>query len=211
MAHGRANNSHSSHTSYAGFDQLDGRHPLQQALPQMVVTYKARSRKGAKIAYFNFALAKEMGLIDVDHPEQMNPALEKKLMETFSIIIINEFDELNKRKFPEKKSVPTAIWRLVIFSCNTLIKQVRRLEMVAVSGMANSKGGVAEFGMSLLVEVEQLACLLQRRFKESSLKAGTRLSLMAAAIANLMKVFRRHFSQKLCIRMATRQSGHSLF
>tara|TARA_R110000868_G_scaffold117600_16_gene312647 strand:+ start:24959 stop:26785 length:1827 start_codon:yes stop_codon:yes gene_type:complete len=106
MAHGRANNNHSSHTSYGGFDQLDGRHPLQQALPQMVVTYKARSRKGAKIAYFNFALAKEMGLIEADHPEQMNSALEKKLMETFSIIIINEFDELNKRKFPEKEIRP---------------------------------------------------------------------------------------------------------
>lgn len=100
MAHGRATKN--SDDNYSNFDQLDGRHPLQQALPQMVVTYKARTRKGGKVAYFNYALAKEMGLIPATHPEEMSSALEKKLLETFSLIIINEFDEIHGKKFPEK-------------------------------------------------------------------------------------------------------------
>lgn len=104
MAQGRATKN--SDDTYSNFDQLDGRHPLQQALPQMVVTYKARTRKGGKVAYFNYALAKEMGLIPVDHPEEMGSALEKKLLETFSIIIINEFDEIHGKKFPEKDIKP---------------------------------------------------------------------------------------------------------
>ncbi len=104
MAHGRA--SKNVEDEYSSFDQLDGRHPLQKALPEMVVSYRARTRKGAKIAYFNFHLAKEMGLIPEDHPEIMNASLEKKLIETFSIIIINEYDDINGKKFPEKEIKP---------------------------------------------------------------------------------------------------------
>jgi len=104
MAQGRATKN--SDDTYSNFDQLDGRHPLQQALPQMVVTYKARTRKGGKVAYFNFALAKEMGLIPATHSEEMCSALEKKLLETFSLIIINEFDEIHGKKFPEKEIKP---------------------------------------------------------------------------------------------------------
>lgn len=104
MAPGRA--SKNAEDTYSNFDQLDGRHPLQQALPQMVVTYKARTRKGGKIAYFNFALAKEMGLIPDSHPEQMTNALEKKILETFSLLIINEFDEINGKKFAAKDIKP---------------------------------------------------------------------------------------------------------
>lgn len=104
MAQGRATKN--SDDTYSNFDQLDGRHPLQQALPQMVVTYKARTRKGGKVAYFNFALAKEMGLIPATHSEEMSSALEKKLLETFSLIIINEFDEIHGKKFPEKEIKP---------------------------------------------------------------------------------------------------------
>lgn len=100
MAQGRATKN--SDDNYSSFDQLDGRHPLQQALPQMVVTYKARTRKGGKVAYFNYALAKEMGLLPQNHPEELSAALEKKLLETFSIIIINEFDEIHGKKFPQK-------------------------------------------------------------------------------------------------------------
>ncbi|PIP91897.1 MAG: hypothetical protein COW79_01445 [Bdellovibrionales bacterium CG22_combo_CG10-13_8_21_14_all_38_13] len=104
MAHGRARKN--LEDEYSQFDQIDGRHPLQKALPEMVVSYRVRERKGARIAYFNFHLAKEMGLLPADQDEVMTPALEKKLLETFSIIIINEFDEMNGRKFPEKEIKP---------------------------------------------------------------------------------------------------------
>ncbi len=104
MAHGRA--SKNIEDEYTSFDQLDGQHPLQKALPEMVVSYRARARKGAKIAYFNFHLAKEMGLIADNHPEVMNASLEKKLIETFSIIIINEYDEIHGKKFPQKDVKP---------------------------------------------------------------------------------------------------------
>ena len=104
MGHGRA--AKNSSDNYSNFDQLDGRHPLQQALPQMVVNYKARTRKGGKVAYFNYGLAKEMGIISSVHEEGMNSALEKKLLETFSIIIINEFDEIHGKKFPESTIKP---------------------------------------------------------------------------------------------------------
>lgn len=104
MAQGRA--TRSSSENYQNFDQLDGRHTLQQVLPQMVVNYRARLRKGGKVAYFNYALAKEMGLIAQDHVEELTPSLEKKIIETFSLIIINEFDELHGKKFPEKDIKP---------------------------------------------------------------------------------------------------------
>jgi len=76
MAHGRARKN--LEDEYSQFDQIDGRHPLQKALPEMVVSYRVRERKGARIAYFNFHLAKEMGLLPADQDEVMTPALEKK-------------------------------------------------------------------------------------------------------------------------------------
>jgi uncharacterized protein YdiU (UPF0061 family) len=46
------------------------------------------------VVYFNFQLAREMGLIGLDHPSRMNPVLEKKILETFAIQIVNEYDQL---------------------------------------------------------------------------------------------------------------------
>ncbi|MCO4755192.1 MAG: hypothetical protein KC478_11975, partial [Bacteriovoracaceae bacterium] len=77
-------------------------HPYKKAVPEGFVDYPARIRKGGKVAFFNYELAKEMGLIPKSHPEKMDKELEKKLLETFGIVIINEFDEMNGRSFPEK-------------------------------------------------------------------------------------------------------------
>ena len=74
------------------FESIDGSHPLQKALPESHVNYQARIRPGGKIRYFNFSLAKEMGLIHNDHPEEITEYLEQKIIETFSLQIINEFD-----------------------------------------------------------------------------------------------------------------------
>lgn len=83
---------------YTGFDSLDGRHPWMDAVPEGAVTYRVRELRQGRVAYFNYVLAKEMGLIDPTHPNQMSPELEAKLLETFSIQIINEYDELSKRR-----------------------------------------------------------------------------------------------------------------
>ncbi len=83
---------------YSAFDQLDGTHPWMQAVPDGFVGYKVRELGTGKVAYFNFVLAKEMGLIDANHPHNMTPELEEKLVETFSLQIINEYDELNQRR-----------------------------------------------------------------------------------------------------------------
>lgn len=91
---------------YSSFDEVDGRHPFKKACPGSFVDYQARHRKGGKLAYFNFDLAKEMGLIPKDHPETVTKELAEKFLETFSLIIINEFDQLNNRKFPENEIKP---------------------------------------------------------------------------------------------------------
>jgi uncharacterized protein YdiU (UPF0061 family) len=83
---------------YAELEQLDGQHPWMEAVPEGFVAYRVRELRQGKIAYFNFILAKEMGLIPADHPHQMNSDLEQKLLSTFSLQIINEYDELSKRR-----------------------------------------------------------------------------------------------------------------
>jgi Uncharacterized conserved protein len=83
---------------YQSFDQIDGQHPWMDAVPNGYVSYRVRKLNAGKVAYFNFALGKEMGLIPADHPEHLTTELEQKLIETFSLQIINEYDELTKRR-----------------------------------------------------------------------------------------------------------------
>ncbi|UYL08650.1 hypothetical protein B9G69_016530 [Bdellovibrio sp. SKB1291214] len=83
---------------YSSFDQLNGVHPWMEAVHDGFIAYRVRQLNAGKIAYFNFILAKEMGLIPPDHPETMTDELEDKLIETFSIQIINEYDELSNRR-----------------------------------------------------------------------------------------------------------------
>lgn len=84
---------------YSAFDQLDGQHPWQDAVPDGCILYPVRKLKEGKVMYFNFALAKEMGLINPSHPEKMNKELADKIIETFSIRIINEYDQKQNIKF----------------------------------------------------------------------------------------------------------------
>lgn len=86
---------------YTAFDQLDGSHPWQSAVPASCLMYDVRLLSGGKVAYFNFDLAKEMGLIGSEHPEKMNRRLEEKLLETFCIRIINEWDKEHGVIFPK--------------------------------------------------------------------------------------------------------------
>ena len=87
---------------YHKFEMIDGSHPLKKVLPDGYIDYPARLRRGGKISYFNFELAKEMGLIPAEHENKITHELESKILETFAIQIINEFDQQNNRKFPKK-------------------------------------------------------------------------------------------------------------
>lgn len=92
--------------SYPAFSRLNGEHPFKEQVPQGRVEYKARYKKGGKVAFFNFELAREMGLLPKNHPEKMNPELEREILETFSLVIINEYDVINNIKFPEDEIHP---------------------------------------------------------------------------------------------------------
>lgn len=95
-----------SENSYPSFDELDGRHPWMEAVPEGFVGYKVRRLNTGEVSYFNFKLAKEMGLIPATQAEQMTPDLEEKLIQTFSIQIINEYDELSRRRIDPKTILP---------------------------------------------------------------------------------------------------------
>ncbi|MGE3385943.1 MAG: hypothetical protein AB7K41_04370, partial [Bdellovibrionales bacterium] len=86
---------------YSALDQLDGTHPLQKSVPESCVMYDVRLLPGGKVSYFNWDLAKEMGLVPDHHPHRMNRALEEKLLETFCIRIINEWDKEHNVIYPK--------------------------------------------------------------------------------------------------------------
>ncbi len=92
--------------SYRGFHQINGKHPLQSSVPMSHILYRAQSRPNGKVLWFNFDLAKEMGLIPSHHQREMNPELEKTLLDTFSIQIINEYDIFNNVKIQKEKLKP---------------------------------------------------------------------------------------------------------
>ncbi|UOF00744.1 hypothetical protein [Bdellovibrio reynosensis] len=98
MKHSGARKLKESTNFYSSFDQINGVHPWMDAVTDGYVSYKVRELRSGKVAYFNFILAKEMGLIPPDHPNQMTEDLENKLIETFSLQIINEYDELVQRR-----------------------------------------------------------------------------------------------------------------
>lgn len=87
---------------YAAFREIDGSHPWKYAVPNGFIDYEARILRGSKVVYFNFSLAKEMGLLPKDHPHVLSKELERTLVETFALRIINEYDQLIGAKFPAK-------------------------------------------------------------------------------------------------------------
>lgn len=87
---------------YRNFSQVDGQHDFREAVADGYVDYKARKRRGGSVFFFNFPLAKEMGLIKKSHPHRLNAKLSKRILDTFSIEIINEYDLMHKRSFPKR-------------------------------------------------------------------------------------------------------------
>ena len=95
-----------SKLDYSLFDKIDGSHPWMKKMPEGYLAYSARVLPEGKVGYFNFKLAKEMGLIPKSHPEKFNKKLEKKLLETFCLQVINEYDIQHRRRFPKETIKP---------------------------------------------------------------------------------------------------------
>jgi uncharacterized protein YdiU (UPF0061 family) len=87
---------------YRQFQKIDGLHPWREVSPDAYVDYAARTRHGGKVFYFNFELAKEMGLIAKRHPHRLNAGLSKAILDTFSLVIINEYDLEHRLRFPRR-------------------------------------------------------------------------------------------------------------
>lgn len=92
----------STQMTYPALAKIDGSHSWQQAVPDSYVLYPVRELQEGDVLYFNFELAKEMGLIPESHPRILNPELKKQLLETFALRIINEFDQQNNVRFHPK-------------------------------------------------------------------------------------------------------------
>jgi len=91
-----------SRDDYGAFDQLDGQHPWRDQVPEGLILYPVRTLTGGKVSYFNFELAKEMGLIAKSHPKKLSKKLNDKLLDTFCLRIINEYDQEKNIRYPKE-------------------------------------------------------------------------------------------------------------
>ncbi|MDA8791867.1 hypothetical protein N9N67_01405 [Bacteriovoracaceae bacterium] len=92
--------------NYSTFDKINGKHPLKKAIPSGHIDYDVRCRPGGKVRYFNFDLAREIGLIPKNHPNKLYKELSDKILHTFGLIIINEYDKNNGKVFPVDQIKP---------------------------------------------------------------------------------------------------------
>ena len=65
-----------------------------------------RYRPHGRVLYFNFPLAKEMGLVPSTHPGTLDKELESIILETFSLVIINEYDISQGTKYSPETVQP---------------------------------------------------------------------------------------------------------
>ena len=91
---------------YEKFEEIDGTHPWRNVSPDGYVDYQARYRPHGRVLFFNFPLAKEMGLIPSDHPSSISKDLEQVILNTFSLQIINEYDLEQGKKFAPETIKP---------------------------------------------------------------------------------------------------------
>ena len=91
---------------YRQFTKIDGRHPWREVSPDAYVDYAVRTRHGGKVFYFNFELAKEMGLIAKRQPHRLNAALSKAILDAFSLVIINDYDIEHRTQYPKRDIRP---------------------------------------------------------------------------------------------------------
>ena len=95
--------SKSRHELYSRFSEISGVHDYQKAVPGGYVGYRVRTRPDGKVFFFNFELAREMGLIPSNHPDCLNEALKAEILHTFSLVSINEYDLMKGTEFPPEE------------------------------------------------------------------------------------------------------------
>src|SRR5688500_20376719 len=117
---------------YEKFKELDGSHPWRNVSPDGYIDYRARYRPQGRVLFFNFPLAKEMGLIPQDDPHSINKDLEQVILDTFSLRIINEYDLERGTKFPPE-SVRPKPFKIGRASCR------ERVERESVDGSSKKK------------------------------------------------------------------------
>ena len=91
---------------YAAFARIDGRHPYRDEVPGGHVDYRARRRRDGEVAFFNYGLAREMGLIPADHPDSMVKALRAAILDAFALVIVNEYDLAHGVRVPSTDLLP---------------------------------------------------------------------------------------------------------
>src|SRR5262245_31659864 len=85
---------------YEKFKELNGNHPWREVSSDGYIDYQARYRPRGRVLYFNFPLARELQLIPQNHPVTVTKELERTILETFSLQIINEYDLKLGKRFP---------------------------------------------------------------------------------------------------------------
>jgi len=91
---------------YPRFRSIDGTHPWKRRVAGGFVDYSARRRRDGQVGFFNFALAKEMGLIPRSHPERLNPELSRAILRAFGLQILNEWDYLHRTRVDPRDRLP---------------------------------------------------------------------------------------------------------
>lgn len=86
---------------YEKFNKINGTHPWRDVSPEGYLDYPACYRRGGRVLFFNFELAKEMGLIPKRHRPRLNKRLEEVILKTLSIQILNEHDWVNRKSLPK--------------------------------------------------------------------------------------------------------------
>ncbi len=94
------------HNPYAAFARIDGRHPYRDAVPGGHIDYRARRRRDGEVAFFNYGLAREMGLLPADHPDSMTKGLRAAILEAFAFVIVNEYDLAHGLRVPPADLLP---------------------------------------------------------------------------------------------------------
>src|SRR6188472_487202 len=78
---------------YEKIESLDGRHPWRNVSSDGFIDYPVRPRRGGRVLYFNYAVARELDIIPANHAPRMDARLERALLETFALQIVNEYDQ----------------------------------------------------------------------------------------------------------------------
>ncbi|MGB7156721.1 MAG: protein adenylyltransferase SelO family protein [Tepidisphaeraceae bacterium] len=82
---------------YEKIKSLDGQHPWRNVSSDGYVDYHVRARRGGRVVYFNYPLARELDLVPANHVARMDAHLERALLDTFALQIINEYDLKHRR------------------------------------------------------------------------------------------------------------------